>query len=50
MYSICDVKSNEKSTFEGHNSYISNKEYHNALRLKKTLRYQLSRIRFKKHE
>ena len=50
MYSICDVKCNEKSTLEGHNSYISNNEYRNALRHKKTLRYQLSRIRCKKQE
>ena len=48
MYSICDVKSNEKSTLKGYNSHSSNNEYHNVLQHKKTLRHQLSRIRCKK--
>ena len=37
MYSICDVKNNEKSILKGHNSYISNNEYRDVLQHKKFL-------------
>ena len=50
MYSIRDVKNNEKSILKGHNSYISNNEYNDTLFTKKTLRHQMSGIRSKKHE
>ena len=49
MYSICS-KNNEKSILKGHNSYISNNEYRDVLQYKRTLRYQMSGIRSKKHE
>ena len=50
MYSIRDVKINEKSILKGHNSYISNNDYNDTLFNKKTLRYRMSGIRSKKHE
>ena len=50
IYSIRDLKNNEKSILKGHNSYISNNEYNDTLFNKKTLRHQMSRIRSKKHE
>ena len=50
MYSICDVKNNEKSILKGHNSYISNNEYNDTLFNRKTPRHQMSGIRSKKHE
>ena len=37
MYSIRDVKNNEKSIFKGHNSYISNNEYNDTPFNKKPL-------------
>ena len=40
------VKTNEKSILKGHNSYISNDTLFNT----KTLRYQISGTRSKKHE
>ena len=50
MYSVLDVKNNEKSILKGHNSYISNNEYNDTLFNRKTLRHQMSGIRSKKHE
>ena len=50
MYSIRDVKNNEKSILKGHNSYIRNNEFNNTLFNRKTLRHQMSGIRSKKHE
>ena len=49
MYSICS-KNNEKSILKGHNSYISNDEYRDALQNKKTFRHKMSGIRSKKHK
>ena len=50
MYSIRDVKNNEKSILKGHNSYISNNKYNDTLFNKKSLRHQKSGIRSKKYE
>ena len=50
IYSIRDLKNNEKSILKGHNLYISNNEYNDTLFNKKTLIHQMSRIRSKKHE
>ena len=49
MYSICS-KNNEKSILKGHNSYISNNEYSDALQTKKPFRHKMSGIRSKKHK
>ena len=50
MYSIHDVKNNEKSILKGYNSYISNNKYNDTLFNKKSLRHQKSGIRSKKYE
>ena len=42
MYSVLDVKNNEKSILKGHNSYISNNEYNDTLFNRKTPRHQMS--------
>ena len=47
MYSICDVKNNEKIILKGHNSYINNNEYRDVLQHKKTFRQKMSGIRSK---
>ena len=49
MYSICS-KNNEKSILKGHNSYISNNEYRDALQNKKAFVHKMSAIRSKKHK
>ena len=49
MYSICS-KNNEKSILQGHDLYISNNEYRDALQNKKTFRHKMSWIRSKKHK
>ena len=41
MYSICS-KNNEKSILQGHDLYISNNEYRDALQNKKTFRHKMS--------
>ena len=49
MYSICS-KNNEKSIHKGHNSYISNNEYHDVLQSKKTFRHKMSGINIFQHK
>ena len=49
MYSILDTKNNEKSTHNGHNSYIKYEEFGDSLLSKNALRHRMRGIKSKNH-
>ena len=49
MYSILDTKNNEKSTHNGHNSYIKYEEFGDSLLSKNALRHKMRGIKSKNH-
>ena len=49
MYSILDIKNNEKSTHKGHNSYIKYDKFDDTLCNKNVLRHTIRGIKSKNH-